>query len=164
MLLVYLFTLLCFSVRAVRTLEFAENLVSDPVVARKWVQAAKEFDSIIFPHKSAIVDFLSKNLVDLPVSPHCSSSLSSLANGLRDKKLWAYHFLDASARGRSGLAAGYISDLGDITQCLSIRKGERQFSGSYCLLDFKFPLTQKPERNFLRVRLCTRLNLPLTPC
>lgn len=144
---------LSFIFPAIHCLEFTENLVNDPVVAEKWVIAAHEFDSIVFPHKSAIVKFLSEKVSELSLSPQCTSSLTSLSHGLREKKLWAYHFLDASARGRSGLASGYISDLGDITQCLGIEKGERDFSGSYCLVDVKFPLTKKPERNFLRVSI-----------
>lgn len=131
--------------------EYEENLVSDPVVARKWVTAAQEFDDIVFPQKERLVLFLDKEVKKIPLSPSCVSSLATLSKGLRDKKFWAYQYLDASARGRSGLANGYIADMGDFGQCLTIREEGRSFRGAYCLLNVKFPLIKPPKTAFTRV-------------
>lgn len=133
-------------------LEYGENLVEDPIVARKWVEAAAEFDEIVFPQKKYIIKFLNKTS-DLPLSPKCASSLIALSTGLREKKFWAYQYLDSSARGRSGLANGFISDLGDFDQCLNILEDGHDFRGAYCLVNLKFPLTKQPDRAFLRVSM-----------
>lgn len=61
--------------------------------------------------------------------------------------------LDASSRGQSGFAHGYIADLGYYDECLSIHvKGEKPFAGQYCMVNLKFPLPKKPEKgkNWMR--------------
>ena len=65
--------------------------------------------------------------------------------------------MDASAKGKPGFTYGYISDFGNFDQCLGLRAKKEQsdngkeFGGKYCMVNVKFPLTQQPERNFLRV-------------
>lgn len=141
------------TINSISGLEYGENLVNDSSVASKWVEAASEFDEIVFPQKKYIINFLNRTSA-LPLSHQCASSLTALSIGLQQKKFWAYQYLDSSGRGRSGLANGYIADLGDFDQCLNIREEDGQdFRGAYCLVNLKFPLTKRPDRAFLRVRL-----------
>jgi len=144
------------------TIEFGELIVNDDATARKWVQASKEFDKLIFPHKWLLIktlDGISTNKSQIGLSDDCASSLNSIEKGLRDNKMWAYQFMDASGKGKSGFTYGFISDFGNFDQCIGLRVNKdmttngKPFTGKYCMIDIRFPLTQKPERNFLRVSM-----------
>jgi hypothetical protein len=133
-------------------LDYNEKIVTDEVTAQKWIRASDEFDELVFSHKKFIIQFLDEAVAKIPVlSGQCGTALSTLSQGLRDKQLWAYQYLDASALRPSGLANGFVADLGDFDQCLSIDGASQGFDGAYCLVDLKFPLTAKPDRAFLRV-------------
>jgi hypothetical protein len=140
--------------------EFGELIVNDEATAKKWIQASSEFDSLVFPHKRLIIDTLDAinvNKSHLNLSDGCASSLQSISNGLKSNLMWAYQFMDSAGRGKSGFTYGSISDLGNFDQCLGLRVRKddaidgNEFSGKYCLVNLKFPLTQEPQRSFLRV-------------
>lgn len=142
--------------------EFGELIVNDDVTAKKWIQASSEFDNLLFPQKKLIIDTLDiiyHNKSQLGLSDDCADSFHSISKGLQDKQMWAYQFMDASAKGKSGFTYGYISDFGNFDQCLGLRakkeqiENPKEFGGKYCMVNVKFPLTQQPERNFLRVSL-----------
>lgn len=65
--------------------------------------------------------------------------------------------MDSSARGHSGLAYGYASDLGHHDECLAINVDEQfedgqraKFRGRYCFVNLHMPPTAKLERNWLK--------------
>ena len=139
--------------------EFGDFIVNDEDTAKKWVRASAEFDSLLFPHKTLLIqtlDDISVNRTLLKLSDDCASSLQSISNGLKKNQMWAYQFMDSAGRGKSGMTYGFISDLGQFDQCLGIKvkkeetTNAKEFQGKYCMVNLKFPLTQEPDRNFLR--------------
>ncbi|KAI1293491.1 Nose resistant to fluoxetine protein 6 [Halotydeus destructor] len=127
-------------------------IVRDKDLATRWLSASYDFDKIIFPHKERVIGVIDSLLKDkkLSVREQCSASLAHLKEGLELRKFWAYKFIDATGRGKSGLAHGYIGDLGHREECLGIRvKGDQQLQGQYCLVHLKFPATPKRNPNFV---------------
>lgn len=63
--------------------------------------------------------------------------------------------LDASGKGKSGFAYGYLADLGNYDACIGISRKENldgkqvDLNGKYCMVSLRFPLPPKPERNWI---------------
>lgn len=53
--------------------------------------------------------------------------------------------VDATGKGRSGLAHGYAGDIGNMDECLSIDQNieDTRIAGQYCLVHLNFPLLEK---------------------
>ncbi|KAI1293664.1 hypothetical protein HDE_06431 [Halotydeus destructor] len=69
------------------------------------------------------------------VSASCAQALLTIIRETQDGQLWAYQFMDASAKSSSALLEGTISSLGDYDQCLDINhNGDQHLSGQYCML------------------------------
>lgn len=70
-----------------------EHIVRDPVLARRWEKAAKEFDDIVFHQRHPVADFLTQSVANktfLQLSDKCANSLTVLSNGLRKQSIWSY--------------------------------------------------------------------------
>ena len=71
-----------------------------------------------------------------------------------DNSLIVPPVVDASAHGQAGLAYGYITDLGNRDECLSIEVNDdqgHQFTGQYCHANLIFPeVVPKRDKNWLR--------------
>jgi len=124
----------------------------------------------------------SSSTFDKSISSKCSKSLQTLNDGLKRRQHWAYQckslvepllttftvghkliqllltidypnpVVDASAHGQSGLAFGYIADLGHRDECLAIDvNDDHPFTGQYCLMNLEFPMVGKQrDKNWLR--------------
>ncbi|KAI1293856.1 hypothetical protein HDE_06429 [Halotydeus destructor] len=69
------------------------------------------------------------------VSAKCAKALLTIVQGTQNGQLWAYQFMDASAKSSAALLEGTISSLGDYDQCLDINHNDDQdLSGQYCML------------------------------
>ncbi|XP_025017929.1 uncharacterized protein LOC107368582 isoform X3 [Tetranychus urticae] len=136
------------------------QILNDPGLVQQWISSADALDKLLWPQKD-IVCQLVENITsnwDLPVSQQCLSDLHKIHNGLNQRKVWAYKFLESSAGNKPGFLRGYISDLGNYHECLSISHdfGSKYglLSGQYCLLRVHLPLPFKPvQTNYDSINL-----------
>lgn len=143
----------------VRAVEWKELIVNDEEIASQWGQASIEFDNLIFSQRMTIVrklDDIVANSSSIGLTKSCTASVRTLSKGLKERKIWAYQFMDSSGKGKSGFTYGYISDFGNFDQCIGLTvptedRSREAFHGKYCMVNVRFPLTRRPERNFLRV-------------
>lgn len=59
---------------------------------------------------------------------------------------------DATGKGRSGLAYGYVSDIGNMDECLSIDTtvDDWPLKGQYCMVEVRLPMMNKSNVDYLR--------------
>lgn len=60
--------------------------------------------------------------------------------------------VDATGKGRSGLAYGYVSDIGNMDECLTIDQTvkSQRIAGKYCLMNIHLPLLEKTNVEYAR--------------
>ncbi|KAI1293724.1 hypothetical protein HDE_06628 [Halotydeus destructor] len=117
-----------------------ERMIRDQDLSQRWLTASYDFDNIIFPHKDYLISILDDVSKDKNLTNQFRMFDSSVQTqaGSRTPNVLGIQI--------SGLAHGYISDLGNREECLGIRvKGDNQLQGQYCLVNLKFPST--PTRN-----------------
>lgn len=60
--------------------------------------------------------------------------------------------VDATGKGRSGMAYGYASDIGNMDECLSIdtQVASVPVSGQYCMVNLDFPMLNKSHVDYMK--------------
>lgn len=117
-------------------------------VKEKWIKASNTFDQLIWPHAKSYMQLIENAMNDpsLNLSSHCKESASLLWDGLSSRKHWALKFLDSTGRGRSGMAYGYVADVGNLDECITIDEifpSNKRISGKYCMLSLDLPKVSK---------------------
>lgn len=168
--------LLFYVVSATTSTDYVQ-LIRNKALNEKWSTASHEFDDLLWPQRLPVIQFLKDTVANqsqLQLSPACTKSLAVVARGFEQRKFWSYkrkliktryeqlalkqltmstlcEVLDSSARGQSGFTRGYLTDLGDFGNCLSIKVNEPDdsFRGQYCLVSIHFPAVEKPANNWL---------------
>lgn len=98
-------------------------------------------------------DFQSINFISNP----CKRSLNVILDGLQDRYLTAYKFIDSSGKTPPGLMRGTLATFGDYDQCLSINDviNDEILIGKYCSFDYYSYHSEKNSNNSIKFEKIT---------
>ncbi|XP_074593384.1 nose resistant to fluoxetine protein 6-like [Brevipalpus obovatus] len=143
---------LCLAFAASSSNVLATIVVNEPRIAQSWAKSAATLDKLLWPQSEPLLNLID-NLTtsqSVPISQTCRSSLRVIAAGIRGRRIWALKFIESSAGTKPGFLQGYISDLGNYRECVSISHqaaNSPEFKGQYCLVQIHFPLPSKPPNS-----------------
>ena len=116
-------------------------------VTSRWITASATFTQLVWPQISLYASLLEEFEQQDYVGTECRASVVAIRRAFQQEPPphWALKYLDSSGKGRSGMAYGYTSDVGNMDECITndVTVQDQRISGKYCMLSLNLPLLSK---------------------
>lgn len=152
-----MFSSLSFSSKAqlLKIFDETPEIIRDPAtVTKQWEDLERIFKKLMNDGVKLVMPLIMDDMQATNISSTCIKETMHVIGGMRKLKPWAMRFFDSTAKGLDGALSLSLYSYGSYDECVDTvainersgkQKGEKMFTGKYCIVRIKPPLPPKRE-------------------